>query len=71
MTLDQWRISQGWQWKKVEYELSMLCKSYGEDAIYYNRIWHFRKGKQRPESHHVRALLELTGNEVESYRDSE
>ena len=71
MTLNQWRINQNWTWERLARELTYLLKSYGEDALYSNRVWLFRKGRQNPGSVHVRALLELTGNEVESYRDSE
>ena len=71
MTLDQWRINQNWTWERLARELTYLLKSYGEDALYSNRVWLFRKGRQKPGCQHVRALLELTGNEVESYRDSE
>lgn len=71
MTLDQWRQEQGWNWERVARELTYLLKSYGEDALYSNRVWLFRKGRQNPGGVHVRALLEMTGNEVESFRDSE
>jgi len=71
LTLDQWRINQNWTWERLARELTYLLKSYGEDALYSNRVWLFRKGKQKPGSVHLRALFELTGNEVESYRDSE
>jgi len=69
VTLDHWRKRQGWTWERVARELSMLCKSYGEDAVYPNRVWMYRKGKQKPAQHHVRALQEMTGDEVESFRE--
>lgn len=69
MTLDQYRIDKGWSWERIARELTYILKSYGEDALYSNRVWLFRKGRQKPGSQHVRALLELTGNEVESFRE--
>jgi len=69
MTLDQYRTINGLTWQTLTRHLSELSRSYGEDPIYYHRLWQLRGGLKTPKSNERRALLELTDNEVQSYKD--
>ena len=68
-TLSQWLDDRRWSNGRLARELTYLLKSYGEDALYSNRVWLFRKGRQKPGCQHLRALLQMTDNEVQSFRD--
>lgn len=69
MTLDQWRINQGWTWERLARELSYKCKEYGEEPLYSNRLWRTRQGLTAARCYELRALAELTGDEVETFRE--
>lgn len=62
MTLEEWCKSQSKTWLQVARMLSEM----GYGPIYDNRLYRLRKGA-KPDSSEIRALLELTNNEVESF----
>ena len=64
--LDTERQLRGKHWEAVARELSALCRSYGEEPIYANRLWRLRTGQTEPKSYEVRALLEWCG--LDSFR---
>jgi len=69
MSLDQWRTQQGWTWERLARELTTKCREYGEEPLYSNRLWRIRQGLTAARDYELRALLELTDYEVESYKD--
>ena len=57
MNLNEWREQQGYSWLKLSLELD----------IYANRLNRLREGSA-PTSGELKALLELTKNEVDDFR---
>ena len=65
MTLDQWREKNGYSWLNIERQ---LCMS-GNGSIFMNRINRLKAGKSTPTEAELKALLNITSNEVDDYRD--
>lgn len=59
MTLSEWKELNKLNWLKVSLKL----------GIFANRLSRLRNGKTRPTIEEKKALLELTGNEVDDFRD--
>lgn len=68
MKLNEWRQKSGLTWQKVCNMLSETAREHDDEPIYYNRIVRLRGGKA-PRSSELRALLKLTKNECDSFRD--
>ena len=64
MTLEEWRKEKKLNWVKVE----KLLHDTGNGTIYINRIQKLRGGSVAT-SAEIKALLEMTNNEVDDYRD--
>jgi len=58
MTLNEWREQQGYSWLKLSIEL----------GIYANRLNRLRSGKSQPTEEELKALLNITKTEVDSFR---
>ena len=58
MTLNEWREQQGYSWLKLSIEL----------GIYANRLNRLRSGKSQPTEEELKALLDITKTEVDSFR---
>lgn len=70
MTLDTLRKERGLSWQQVSYQLSALTRGkYGEDYLHPHRLWRLRKGRTDARGYEIRALLEWSGGEVDSYKE--
>jgi len=58
MELNEWREQQGYSWIKLSIEL----------GIYANRLNRLRSGKSQPTEEELKALLDITKTEVDSFR---
>ena len=58
MNLNEWREQQGYSWLKLSIEL----------GIYANRLNRLRSGKSQPTEEELKALLNITKTEVDSFR---
>ena len=58
MNLNEWREQQGYSWLKLSIEL----------GIYANRLNRLRSGKSQPTEEELKALLDITKTEVDSFR---
>jgi len=58
MKLKEWREQQGYSWLKLSIEL----------GIYANRLNRLRSGKSQPTEEELKALLDITKTEVDSFR---
>jgi len=58
MNLSEWREQQGYSWLKLSIEL----------GIYANRLNRLRSGKSQPTEEELKALLDITKTEVDSFR---
>ena len=58
MTINEWREQQGYSWLKLSIEL----------GIYANRLNRLRSGKSQPTEEELKALLNITKTEVDSFR---
>ena len=63
MTLNEWREKNRFTWLNVARQLTLT----GNGSIYDNRLARLRNGSTPTEAE-VKALLELTNNEVDDYR---
>jgi len=64
MNLDTWREQNKFTWLNVARQLTLT----GNGSIYVNRLNRLRSGSKATEAE-LKALLELTKNEVDDYRD--
>ena len=58
MNINEWREQQGYSWLKLSIEL----------GIYANRLNRLRSGKSQPTEEELKALLDITKTEVDSFR---
>jgi hypothetical protein len=69
ITLKEWVAIENRKWKEVERDLCELLASYGEPPVFTNQINRWRRGEGKPNCMQYRALMEMTDNMVESFRD--
>lgn len=70
MTLDELRQERNLTWQQVSYALSDLTKGkYGEDYLHPHRLWCLRKGHKKAKGYEIRALLEWSCGELDSYKE--
>ena len=63
MTLNEWKASNHPRWSDVARGITML----GHGMMYENRLNRLRTGQSQPLEWELKALMQLTNNEVDSY----
>jgi hypothetical protein len=69
MTPTQYRDQEGITWQQFAHRISAVLASYGEPPLYYDRLIRLRLGKTSARDQETRALLEMTGNEVDCFKE--
>ena len=65
MTLNNWRETNRFTWLNIAIQLQQT----GNGSFFVNRLNRLRTGKSDPTHAELKALLELTRDEVDSFRD--